>query len=77
MSGCVPMPIDPLVVERAAAGRSLDEIALDLVLDDCAYLRAWGGRETRWLDYALRVKRAYAERELGKYKQQALARGSK
>ena len=67
-------PIDQLVIQRAAAGRTLDEIALDLALDDCALLRAWGVRESRWLDYALRVKRAYAVRVLDAYKRQALAR---
>ena len=67
-------PIDQLVIQRAAAGRTLDEIALDLVLDDCADLRAWGVREPRWLDYALGVKRAYAVRVLDAYKRQALAR---
>jgi len=70
-----PAPIDPLVVQRAAAGRTLDEIALDLALDDCALLRAWGQRESRWLDYALRVKRAYAVRVLDAYRRQAIKSG--
>jgi len=67
-------PVDSLVVQRAAAGRSLDEIALDLALDDCAHLRAWGQRESRWLDYALGVKRAYAERMLDAYRRSLVGR---
>ena len=67
--------VDSLVVQRAAAGRSLDEIALDLALDDCAHLRAWGVRESRWLDYALRVKRAYAVLVLDAYRRQAIKSG--
>ena len=66
--------VDSLVVQRAAAGRTLDEIALDLALDDCALLRAWGLRESRWLDYALRAKRAYAVRVLDAYRRSLVGR---
>jgi hypothetical protein len=59
---------DLLVVQRAAAGRTLDDIALDMVGDDAAHVRAYGGRDPRWLDDAWRIKLAQAERPLERYR---------
>ena len=67
-------PTELLVAQRAAAdwAPTTDELALRAVLDDCEYLRAWGGRETRWLDQALRIKREQIVRATRSYERRQL-----
>jgi len=71
----VPTPAELLVAQRAAQdwAPTTDELALAAVLDECAYLSAWGGRETRWLDDALRIEGARVEREQRSYQARQLA----
>ena len=67
-------PAELLVAQRSAAdwAPTVDELALQAVLDDCAYLRAYGGRETRWLDQALCIKRDQVERATRSYERRQL-----
>lgn len=61
-------PAELLVLQRASAdwAPTTGDLALAHVADGAAYMRAYGQRDTRWLDVALRVSEAMVVRDLGR-----------